>query len=80
MTVGHVMIFSLVDGTPGGLAVLHVERAIFHRVIPVLLENVIKRLGLYESNVLSVVFLSTVIFGMADRRAFGAPNLLILEV
>ena len=25
MIVGRVMIFSLIDGTPGGLAILHVE-------------------------------------------------------
>ena len=73
------MNFGLADGTLGGLAVLHVERAIFRQVIPVLLANVAKRLGLYESNVLSTVLLSTIIFGMAGRRAFGASDLLILE-
>ena len=44
-----------------------------------LLENVTKGLGPYESNLLSAVILSTVIFGMVGRRAFGAPDLLILE-
>ena len=68
------MTFGLADGTPGGLAILHVEREIFHQVICMLLEDVTKGLGLYESNVLS-----TVIFGMVGRRAFGAPNLLILK-
>ena len=80
MKVSRVMIFSLADGTPGGLSILHVERAVFRRVIPVLLENVAKRFGLHESNVLSAVFLSTVVFGVAGHRAFGAPDLLILEV
>ena len=73
------MNFGLVDGTPGGLSVLHVEREIFRRVIPVLLANVTKLLGLYKSNVPSAVLLSTVIFGMAGHRAFGAPSLLIVE-
>ena len=73
------MTFGLTDGTPGGLAVLHVEQEIFRQVISVLLENIAKGLGLYESNVLSAVLLSTLIFRMAGRRAFGAPNLLILE-
>ena len=49
-------------------------------MIPMLLENVKKIFGLHESNVLSAVFLSTVVFGMASRRAFGALDLLILEV
>ena len=61
------MTFCLTDGTLGGLAILHVEHAIIRRVIPILLENVAKRFGLYESNVLSAVFLSTVIFGIAGR-------------
>ena len=73
------MIFGLADGTPGSLVVLHVEHTIFFRVVSVLLENVAKGLGLYESNVLSAIFLSTVIFRMASRRAFGAPDLLILK-
>ena len=80
MTVGRVMIFGFADCTPGCLAVLHVEWAIFCRVIPMHLENVTKRFGLHESNILSAVFLSTIVFGVADRRAFGAPDLLILEV
>ena len=79
LTVGCVMTFGLADGTLGGLAVLHVEWEIFHRVISMLLENVTKGLGLYKSNVLSAVILSTVIFGMDDRRAFGAPEFMILE-
>ena len=79
LTVSRVMNFGLIDGTLGGLAVLHVEQEIFRRVIPVLLANVAKRLGLYKSNVLLAIFLSTVIFGMVGRRAFGAPYLLILE-
>ena len=62
LTVDRVMIFSLADDTPGSLAILHVERAFFRRVISVFLENVTKGLGLYESNVLSAIFLSTVIF------------------
>ena len=62
LTVGHVMNFGLEDGTPGSLVVLHVERAIFHQVIPELLEDVAKILGLYEPNILSAIFLPTVIF------------------
>ena len=73
------MIFGLTDGTLGSLVVLHVKWELFRRVIPVFLENVAKGLGLYESKVLSAVLLSTVIFGMVSRRAFGAPDLLILE-
>ena len=79
LTIGRVMNFGLADGTPGGLAVLHVVQEIFRRVISVLLANFSKGLGLYKSNVLSAVLLSTVIFGMAGRREFGAPDLLILE-
>ena len=45
-----------------------------------LLENVTKIFGLHESNVLSAVFLSTVVFGVVGRRAFGALDILILEV
>ena len=67
LIVGRVMTFGLADGTLGGLSILHVEWEIFHRVIPMLLANVAKRLGLYELNVLLAVFLSTVIFGMAGR-------------
>ena len=48
-------------------------------MIPMLLENVKKIFGLHESNVLSAVFLLTVSFGVAGRRAFGAPDLLILK-
>ena len=44
-----------------------------------LLAYVAERIGLYESNVLSTVLLSTIIFGMAGRQALGAPDLLILE-
>ena len=73
------MTFGLVDGTPRSLVVLHVERAIFRQVISMLLENAAKEFGLYESNVLSAVFPSTVIFVMAGRQAFGALDLLILE-
>ena len=73
------MTFGLADGTLGSLAVLHVEWVVFRRVISVLLENVTKGLGLYESNVLSAIFLSTAIFQMDGRLAFGAPDLLILE-
>ena len=73
------MTFGLVDGTPGGLVILHIEWEIFLQVISVLLENVAKGLGLYKSNILSAIFLSTVIFRMAGRQAFGAPDLLILE-
>ena len=79
LTVDHVMNFGLVDGTPKGLAILHVEWAIFRQVISVLLENVTKQLHLYELNIPLAVILSTFIFGVADRRAFGAPYLLILE-
>ena len=79
LTVGRVMTFGLADGTPRSLVVLHVEQAIFHRVISVFLENVTKGLGLYKSDVLSSIFLLTVIFRMADHRAFSAPDLLILE-
>ena len=79
MAVDCVMIFSFTDCTPRCLAILHVEWEIFHRVISVFLENVAKGLGLYELNVLSAIFLSTVIFRMAGRQAFGAPDLLILE-
>ena len=79
MTVGRVMTFGLADGTPRSLSVLHVKWIVFCRVISMFLENVAKGLGLYESNVLSAIFLSTVIFRMADRRAFGALDLLILE-
>ena len=42
LTVDHVMTFGLTDGMPGSLVVIHVERAIFNQVIPVLLENVAK--------------------------------------
>ena len=80
MAVDCIMIFGFADCTPRCLAVLHVERAVFCRVVPVLLENVAKIFCLYESNVLSVVFLSTVVFGMSGRRALCAPDLLIIEV
>ena len=80
MAVGCVMIFSFSYCTPRCLVVLHVEREIFCQVIPMILENVAKSFGLHKSNVLSAVFLSIVVFGVADRRAFGAPDLLILEV
>ena len=73
------MTFGLADGTPGSLVVLHVKRVVFCGVIFVFLANVAKGLGLYESNVLSAIFLSTVIFRMVGRGAFGAPNLLILK-
>ena len=73
------MTFGFIDGTPGGLTVIHIEREIFRRVISVFLENVAKGLGLYESNVLSAIFLSTAIFRMAGHRAFGALDLLILK-
>ena len=80
MVVVHVMIFSFVDYTPGCLAVLHVEWEVFCQLVPMLLENVAKIFGLQESNVLLDVFLSTIVFGIAIHRAFGAPDLLILEV
>ena len=73
------MTFGLTDGAPGSLAILHVEQEVLRSVISVLLVNVAKILGLYEPNVLSTVFLLTVIFGMAGSRAFGTPNILILE-
>ena len=75
MAVGRIVIFGFTDCTPGCLAILHVERVVFFRVVPMLLENVAKIFHLLESNVLS-----TIVFGMAGRRAFGAPDLLILEV
>ena len=80
MAVEGIMIFGFVDYTSGCLVVLHVERVVFCRVVPVLLANVAKIFGLHELNVLSTVFLSTIVFGVAGRRAFGAPHLLILEV
>ena len=80
MAVGCVIIFSFIDCTPGCLVVLHVEWAIFCRVIPMLLENVAKTFCLHESNVLSAVFLSTIVFGVSGGRACGAPDILILEV
>ena len=79
MAVDYVMIFSFADCTPGCLDIIHVERAIFCRVVPVLLENVAKTFCLHESNVLSVVFLSTVVFGMSGRRALGALDILIFK-
>ena len=75
MTVGRIVIFGFADCTLGCLVILHVEREIFCRVIPMLLENVAKIFGLHESNVLS-----TVVFGVSIRRALGAPDILILEV
>ena len=79
MAVGCIMIFGFTDYTPGCLAILHVEWAVFCQVVPVFLANVTKIFRLHESNVLSAIFLLTVIFGVADHRAFGAPDLLILE-
>ena len=73
------MTFGLANGTPGSLVVLHVKWAVYCRVISVFLENVAKGFGLYKSNVLSVIFLSTVILGMVGCREFGAPYLLTLE-
>ena len=67
LTVDRVMTFGLVDGTAGGLAVLHVEREIFCRVISMLLENVAKKFSLHESNVRSADFLSIGVFGMFGR-------------
>ena len=80
MTADRVMIFSLADGTPGGLAILRVERVVFCRVISMLLENVAKTFSLHKSNVLSTDFLSTVVFGMSDCRALHAPDILTFEV
>ena len=73
------MTFGFADGTPGSLVVLHVKWPVYYRVMSMFVENVAKGLGLYESNILSAIFLSTVIFQMAIRRAFGAPDLWILE-
>ena len=67
MAVSHVMIFCFTDCIPRSLVVLHVERAIFCRVVPMLLENITKIFFLHESNVLSTVFLSTVVFGMSGH-------------
>ena len=80
MAVGRVMIFSFTDCTPRFLAVLYVEWEIFCRVVTMLLENVVKTFRLHESNVLSAVFLSTVVFGMSSHRALCAPAILIFEV
>ena len=73
------MTFGFADGAPGSLVVLHVKRTVFCGVISVFLANVAKGFDLYKSNVLSAIFLSTVIFRMTGRRAFGTPDLLILE-
>ena len=73
------MTFGFVDDTLGSLSILHVKRAVCCRVIVVFLENVAKGFGLYKSNILSAIFLSTVIFRMTSRRAFGVPDILILE-
>ena len=62
VTIGRVMIFSLVDVTPGGLATLQVERAVFCPVVPMLLADVAKTFHLHELNVLLADFLSTVVF------------------
>ena len=80
MVVGHTVIFDYTDCTPGCLVVLHVERVVFCLVIPMLLINVAKKICLHESNVLSAVFLLMVVFGVAGHQAFGAPDILILEV
>ena len=80
MEIDRIMIFGFTDCTPGCLAVIHVERIVFCQVVPLFLENVGKRFGLHESNVLSAVFLLTIIFGVVVCRAFGALDLLILEV
>ena len=80
MTVSRIMIFSLTGCTLGCLAILHVEQAIFCRVVSMLLENVTKTFCLHKSNVLPAVFLSTVVFGMSDRRALCAQDILIFEV
>ena len=79
MAVDRVMIFSFTHCRLGFLAILHAEQVVFCRVVPMLLANVKKIFCLHESNVLSAVFLLTVIFGMVGRRAFGVPDLLILE-
>ena len=73
------MTFGFTDGAPGSLVVLHVKWVVFCRMISMFLANVAKELGLYKENILSAIFLSTVIFQMAIRRAFGAPDLWILE-
>ena len=67
MEVDSVMIFSFTYCTPICLIVLHVERAIFCRVVSILLENVAKTFSLHESNVLSADVLATVVFGMSGR-------------
>ena len=67
MVVNCVMIFSFADCTPRCLYVLHVEQAIFCRVLSMLLANVAKTFCLHESNVLSAVLLSTIVFGMSIR-------------
>ena len=79
MAVGRIVIFGFIDCTPGCLFILHVEWVVFFGVVPMLLANVAKIFCLHESNVLSAVFLSIVIFGMGSRRAFGALDLLSLE-
>ena len=80
MAVVRVVIFSFVDCTPRCLDVLHVERAVFCRVVPMLLANVAKIFCLYELNVMSAVFLLTVVFGVSSRQALGALDILIIEV
>ena len=80
MAVDRVMIFGFTDCTIGCLAVLHVEWAVFFRVVPMFLADVVKIFHLHESNILSAVFLSTIIFGVSGHRALCAPDLLILEV
>ena len=80
MAVNRIVIFGSAYYRPGGLVFIHVEQELFCLIIPMLLENATKRFGLHESNVLSVVFLSTVVFGMSGRRALCAPDILIFEV
>ena len=80
MAVGCVMIFSFAECTPICLAILHVEQEIFCRVVSMLLENVVKTFFLHELNVLSAIFLSTIVFGMSGRRAHCAPDILIFYV
>ena len=75
MAVGSVMIFSFTNCTPWWFSIIHIEWAIFCRVVSMLLENVAKTFSLHESNVLS-----TIVFWMSGRQALHAPDILTFEV
>ena len=78
-TVGRVVAFCLTDGTPRSLSILHVVWTVGCRMVSTLLENVAKRVSLYESDVLSAVLLSTSIFWMSSRGTIGAPDFLVFQ-